>query len=495
MAAEIKTRITLDGVEAIQSKLKALGETGERALKQINAAGGSALGEGGKRAEEQLKSIGLHALEGEHGFRRVREAMHVLHPVLDAAGGRFAQLSAFMGASRAGAIGLAAALVGSLGVALQKIGVQSEETKKTLEALYWPQRAPEERAKALGIPTEDVVGFQSQIEHVRRLSGSAGGEFTFPESHVTPEGKVEPWKPAPGSEAEKIFSRSLQSPEGQADIADRLNKLLRLSGAPPDAAKKAEQEILAGFAKQAEAQPGVQPRLTAEMIELIRNVSPPGAQMLAQQFGWNSPEQLEGTLRQGGVATFPEFANKLSGIGAPLEKAFAERPRELSDRATAATSAAARAGEQMLSPPPEVAAAQHSAYERYQEARRLYASGGSGLVPGVEDPFQKGNFGEFSKAVSDFGRWVGELGQKILPLSVASRRWLRDRCRKASRRGPAVERARRRRLPPFLPRPRRLSRPRPFIATKMARYVLSNLARPRHRRRCLRAFLRGREAA
>jgi hypothetical protein len=62
---------------------------------------------------------------------------------------------------------------------------------------------------------------------------------------------------------------------------------------------------------------------------MIRGISQPGAQLLAQQFGWNSPEQLEGTLRQGGVATFPEFANKLVGIGAPLEKAFAERPGEV----------------------------------------------------------------------------------------------------------------------------------------------------------------------
>src|ERR1700683_3958080 len=269
MAAEIKTRISLDGAEEVTRRLKEIGQRGERALKQINDAGGALGNDAGKRASEQLLRIGLHALEGERGFTRVREAMHVLHPVLDAAGGRFAQLSAFMGATRARALGLAAALVGSLGVALQKIGVQSEETKKTLEALYGPHRAPEaqkvadERANTLGIPTEDVVGFQGQIEHIRRLSGTAGGEFTFPESHVTPEGKVEPWKPAPGSEAEKIFSRSLQSPEGQAgppppppekkkkkifartqkkkkkkaDIADRLNKVLRLSGAPADVAK------------------------------------------------------------------------------------------------------------------------------------------------------------------------------------------------------------------------------------------------------------------
>ena len=411
MAAEIKTRISLDGVEAIQGKLKALGESGERALKQIKSAGGSALGDGGKRAEEQLKSIGLHALEGERGFLRVREAMHVLHPVLDSAGGRFAELSALMGASRAGAIGLAAALVGSLGVALQKIGVQSEETKKTLEALYGPQRTPEaqrvadERAKALGIPTEDVVGFQSQIEHIRRLSGAAGGELSFPENRVTPEGKVVPWTPPPGSQVEKIFSRSLQSPEGQADIADRLNKLLRLSGAPADVAKKAEEQILAGFAKQVEAQPGAQPRLTAEMIEQIRGVSPTGAQLLARQFGWESPEQLEGTLRQGGIATFPEFANKLTGIGAPLEKAFAERPRELSDRATAATSAAARAGEQMLSPPPSD---RPTAHERYVESHREFALQ-TGAPPAEPVPF-KSDFSAFQSAVAKFGEYVAQLG-------------------------------------------------------------------------------------
>src|ERR1700722_10790012 len=163
MAAEIKTRISLDGVEAIQGTLKALGESGERALKQIKAAGGS-LTEGGSRsAEQQIKNLGLRTLEHNDATAKLREGLHLLHPLLGSVGVEMGNIRGLTALASVG-MGAFAAVVGTAAVAaFYNLGAAAARAKQQIEGLYGtaaPKALTQAHggARALGRDTGEVAG-------------------------------------------------------------------------------------------------------------------------------------------------------------------------------------------------------------------------------------------------------------------------------------------------------------------------------------------------
>jgi hypothetical protein len=264
------SRFVVEGVDAATAQLKSFFQTADNGYKQIKTAGKS-LDLGGTAASQQIKNIGLHAIEAQHGMERFREMAHTLHPVLNAVGGGFGRLSEFMGASRAGAVGLAAALGGTLAVELLNIEARAKQTAKALEGVYGSKGAEalkqaQAGASEVGRSTGEFAGQMQALQHLQYLRGPSpeAGGMIFPErSEMTGQ----PWKPPPGSAVEKLYAQNLSSPEGHRFFAENLDKLLRGTGATPEASKKAIDTLLAEWTKQAEA--GKPATLTPEAVKAI----------------------------------------------------------------------------------------------------------------------------------------------------------------------------------------------------------------------------------
>ena len=413
----ISTRITLDGAEDVTRQLKEVGQSGERALKQIQGAG-SALGDGGKRASEQLKQIGLHAIEGERGTTRVREGLHALRAVLGETGGRFGALAQVTGLTRAGFLALPAA-IGAGVVALANIEAQARRTEEAMKGVYGV-KAPEALSQAkqgandLGRSAGEFAGQMQAIQHLEYLRGPSPetGGMSFPERS---EATGKPWKPPEGSAVAKIFAQNLNSPEGQRAFLENFDMLLRGTGATPEASSKAIGSVLDTWTKQAES--GKQVTLTPEIVKSIYAASPEAARRIAGGLGATgangtpSAEQLEFMTGSGYVWTPEQLSSVMASLAPQAREEFRRRPQSVGERISTATNAATNALEPLVSPPPENVAAQQSNYERYLAARRGYATQPPGGQPAPSVDL-KSDFSAFQKAVGDFGQWVAALTQK-----------------------------------------------------------------------------------
>lgn len=195
---DIVNRLILEGVEEVQAKLAVLGKSGSRSLEELrlaagavdpalskipqaaNAAGTSVgsmvnifLGAGGRAREA---GQGFREVEG--GMHRVREAGHVLHPVLEEAGLRFGLFTGLLRASTAGMLGLAAAATGVGAVALAKLGDEAILTRRKLDSLFQNKgqggaafEALDEAAKKLHTDVGNLEGAYKSLFEATRQAG------------------------------------------------------------------------------------------------------------------------------------------------------------------------------------------------------------------------------------------------------------------------------------------------------------------------------------
>ena len=183
MAGEIRARIALEGSDVVKRQLQDIEQTGSRAFKTIQSAG-KAVNFGGGPAAEQLKKIGLHTIEAESGTTRIREAIHVLHPLLDAAGLGIGNLGAYARLASVGLGGLAAVMAGAVLIGLEKIADGAARAKGELSGLL-PGAAGEEvwrtlsgQAERQGTTPGELTGGVEALVRARSQERLAAGPFS-----------------------------------------------------------------------------------------------------------------------------------------------------------------------------------------------------------------------------------------------------------------------------------------------------------------------------
>jgi hypothetical protein len=184
----IKEFITLEGVEEIETKLKRLNALGEDSLANFrnlgSAAGGTAdpfgkLVDGAKNAGLELQTSSRHA-------NTLREALHVLHPILQIAGARAGELGSFARLAGAGLSALAIAAGGVVVVGLANLEEQAKKTKAALNGLFGSKEAGtqafnalEKQAEGLNTSVEGLApAFESATTALNRFKQTGQG-FKF----------------------------------------------------------------------------------------------------------------------------------------------------------------------------------------------------------------------------------------------------------------------------------------------------------------------------
>jgi hypothetical protein len=140
---QIKIRIGLEGDADIKKKLDAVSEASKKAGADISKSMNATLGNASKSISESVPTGGLgKAIGAEESFERnrvaaerLRESIHVLHPVLETAGLGISNLGGYARLAGAGLGALGAAIVGSIVVGLLKARDAAEATKRELDAL------------------------------------------------------------------------------------------------------------------------------------------------------------------------------------------------------------------------------------------------------------------------------------------------------------------------------------------------------------------------
>ena len=116
--------IALEGDAEVNKKLDAVSQHGEQMSKNLSATSPTSLGSGAGELER-----------GSGGADKLRESIHVLHPILESAGLGLGNLGAFARLAGAGLGALAAAVVGSIVVGLAKLRDEADQTERKLDLL------------------------------------------------------------------------------------------------------------------------------------------------------------------------------------------------------------------------------------------------------------------------------------------------------------------------------------------------------------------------
>ncbi len=309
MVSKVVTRIVLEGVEDIKAKLASLGVTGEAAMRQIKAAGGT-LSSGAFGAGDQLQKLGLRTLEAKSAADAFREAIHIAHPILEEAGLGLGNLGGFARLASVGLGGIVVAAAGAAVIGLAKLGEQAKKTKEQIDQVFGPKEAPaaEDRikqiAKGLGAAPEQILGPVAQIRDTGALLG----------------------RPQLASD---------QRPEREVTA---LQQLARTQGATQEEAAKAATDLFGAFHKQALEKPGETPRLTNEILEQL----PRGLRNeLSKLFGAGpDAARLERQIQGGRTITSDDLLRRLDVRASAIAKEFQERPPEKRTTAEAAAGAA-----------------------------------------------------------------------------------------------------------------------------------------------------------
>jgi hypothetical protein len=297
-APKISIRLGLDGKNEIMSGIDEVTSHGLAKFNELKNTAGSAMADGGKKVNEQLKQLGLHSIESKRGIDQFREALHIAHPVLDAAGLGVGNLGAISRLASVGIEGFFAAIAAAAVVGLARLGEQEKKTRATFDAIYGPKEAPkaEERIK----------------QQARELG-------TSPEALLAPTAAIR--------DTNALLGRPSSPTDQRAEKEQAaLNELIRTGGANQEEAAKATNDFFAAFRKQALEHPKVTPKLTAEMLDALPR---PAGNELSQMFG-AGPDvtRLLRQLQGGREISFDDITRRFDLRGPAIHKGFTELPPE-----------------------------------------------------------------------------------------------------------------------------------------------------------------------
>jgi methyl-accepting chemotaxis protein len=197
----IKEFITLEGVEEIETKLKRLNALGEDSLANFRNLGSAAGGTGDPfgKLVDGAKNAGLELQASSRHANTLREALHVLHPILQIAGARAGELGSFARLAGTGLAGLAIAAGGVVVVAFANLEEQIAKTKAALTGLLGSKDSAnqafgglEKAAKGLNTSVEDLApAFESATTALNRFKQTSGtAKFVALRPEDLPTGNV-----------------------------------------------------------------------------------------------------------------------------------------------------------------------------------------------------------------------------------------------------------------------------------------------------------------
>jgi len=307
---EIKHRVSLEGDADINRRLDGIGEHGKRAFKEISETINNA-SPGIAKIGNDFASIEGKAEGGRQATERFREAIHTLHPVLDEAGLGLGNLGAFARAAGVGVGGLAAAIVGSILVALAKMGDEAIVAKKRLgDLLQNPTGgkslfdALKKQANELGTEVSNLLPSMENLITLRNKTLSRGNERYAP-------GSAPIDSPAGGFSNEKLFA-----------FQKTLFEALKAGKAPTDEATKALADFTGELAKTGQ--------LSTGMVENLAKTAPNAANVLARslQQGYAGYQDLLNALEKGTKVSAEEIIRDLARIGPAVHEALVNAPKD-----------------------------------------------------------------------------------------------------------------------------------------------------------------------
>lgn len=282
---DIRQRISLNGADDVVSKLRKVGDTGQDALKKLKQYSGESLGKFGEHAE---------ALEGSHeAGEKLRESLHVLHPILESAGLELGKFGAFARLAGAGLVPLGAALAGSVLIGLAKVGEEAQKSTARLKALGAGEGGFEEltqQAKALGVSVEKLEpGFQRLAAWNQKLAAKQGHVVTFAPGHEPSEAERS------AANVEVIGSNGLTGPLPPEILGKGYAALLNESRTDTSDTEKAIAAI-DSFLDNARESGGV----TSKGLEGLRGQLPNVANFVARSSGAHFGRQFANAAEYGG---------------------------------------------------------------------------------------------------------------------------------------------------------------------------------------------------
>ncbi len=162
----IKETISLEGVEQVKAAIAQVVKSGEDGAKAISATGKELGGAAApiqnffvqvKKGQDSIKGFGT-------GLIGIKDSLRVLKPVVSEFGGALGGLGAFAAASRAGLIGLGAAISGAFIVKLTNMADETEKTKKQLADLLGSRPQADNAFKLLD---QDAQKLGTTVEAMR----------------------------------------------------------------------------------------------------------------------------------------------------------------------------------------------------------------------------------------------------------------------------------------------------------------------------------------
>jgi hypothetical protein len=324
MADDIHIRIGLEGDAEIKRKLDQVRDTSKKSGDEISKALNQSISTG--------PALG-RAIDVEQGLERsrvvaerFREAVHTLHPVLDEAGLGFGNLGAFARVAGVGLSGLAAAIAGSILVALAKMGDEAIIAKKRLGDLLQNPTAGnnlfdnlKQQAHDLKTSVSNLLPSTESLIELRNRQNNRPNERYAPGSVPSESGTLS---------NEKLLAAQKTAFEG-----------LKAGGATADEAGKGVAEFYSELAKTGQ--------LSATMVENLAKIAPGFANTLAQslQRGLGSSTQLLDELAKGTKINAEEIIQYLVRIGPAVHEALVNAPRDSKTFSVALDEAKASAGE------------------------------------------------------------------------------------------------------------------------------------------------------
>ncbi len=297
---QVGARVVVEGGDQAAAEVQKLSKAFENAKTQTLAAG-SALDDGGRLASAGLKQFGLHTLEAENGAARFRETLHVIHPVLDAAGLGIGNLGAFARVASAGLVGLTAAGIGAAIAGFAKLADQSGKAENHVSAAVGGVAAGsktfadlQERAHGLGVEVGTLGDiFSSLYDAQKKGSGIL-------------------IRAVPGKENSLP---AFANPKRTADAGTALFESIAAGAASRDEAKTASAALASSI--------GEQKGLTLQGFQGLEKQSPGGALSLAKLLGQTDVSGFEAQLKSSSISLETLIA-RLQQVGPAAQAAFSQ---------------------------------------------------------------------------------------------------------------------------------------------------------------------------
>lgn len=301
----IKELLTLEGVEEVKKKLGEAAQAGEDFLKQVRDSStqtGTPLNQLTQNLDKSGGAFERHRVAVE----RFRDSLHVLRPILSQLGVNLGELGSFSRVAGAGAIGLGAAVAGTLVVALLKLDESSVKSRQRLIDLFQSTSAGKaafqalsDSAAKLGTTLPNLLpGFEGFVRAFNTFQqASKESKFVAIDPKDLPTGDINKLKTA----------------------FDALFAALRAGGATEDQAKQRISEF--------NAQMKATGQVTGEVADKLLNDAPGALRAFETALGrpLTTQEAFIADLNKTPIA-FDKFVDGLARIQPETQKSFDSRP-------------------------------------------------------------------------------------------------------------------------------------------------------------------------